>query len=146
MKYQIVLNMKRMLSRNFFTLLLAAFLLSSCATYHISTQSLIQQCASAQKETKVNLFAVVPMVIPGVVTGNNLDHIVVLDKYDKEYTLNITNRTGVRITKKDGTRKTFYFDTMLIQDSMITGKNDHFIGINIKPINLNNIEKIELQN
>ena len=57
----------------------------------------------------------------------------------------VTHRTGVRITKKDGTRKTFYFDTLIVQDSIITGKNDHFIGVSIKPINLNNIEKIELQ-
>ena len=57
----------------------------------------------------------------------------------------VTHHTGVRITKKDGTKKTFYFDTLIIQDSLITGKNDHFIGVDIKPIKLNNIEKIELQ-
>ena len=57
----------------------------------------------------------------------------------------VTHHTGVRITKKDGTKKTFYFDTLIIQDSLITGKNEHFIGVDIKPIKLNNIEKIELQ-
>ncbi|SDC57333.1 hypothetical protein SAMN05216323_103736 [Williamwhitmania taraxaci] len=57
----------------------------------------------------------------------------------------MTRKTGVRITKKDGTRKSFCFDTLLVQDSTITGKNDHFFGVNITPINLNNIEKVELQ-
>ncbi|MEY2830085.1 MAG: hypothetical protein RIQ33_1943, partial [Bacteroidota bacterium] len=42
-------------------------------------------------------------------------------------------------------KTTFYFNTLLIKDSLITGKKDHFLGVNIKPINLNNILKIELQ-
>lgn len=78
-------------------------------------------------------------------TGNSLQQIVVLDKNEKECVIPVTNHTGVRVTKKDGKRKTFYFNTLIIHDSIITGKNDHFIGTNINPIYLNNIEKIELQ-
>ncbi len=69
-----------------------------------------------------------------------------MDKYEKEYILNVTNRTGVRITKKNNTRCTFYFDTLIIQDSIITGCKSHFVGIKINPIKLDNIAKIELQN
>lgn len=86
-----------------------------------------------------------PLIFPGVVTGNSLREVKVLDKNEKECIIPVTNHTGVRVTKKDGERKTFYFNTLMIQDSIITGKNDHFLGTNIKPINLNNIEKIELQ-
>ncbi len=57
----------------------------------------------------------------------------------------MTNRTGVRITKKDGRRKTFYFDTLLIKDSTINGKKSHFDGLDINPIKLDDIAKIELQ-
>lgn len=120
-------------------------IISSCATYHISTKSLLEQLANTQEEKKVVVFVAFPIFFPGVVTGNSLEEIKVLDKNEKEYILDVTNHTGVRITKKDGKRKTFYFNTLIIKDSMITGKNDHFIGTNIKPINLNNIEKIELQ-
>lgn len=126
-------------------LISSSLLLSSCATYHISTQSLIEQLADTQKEKKVTVLVVFPLFFPGVVTGNSLREVKVLDKNEKECIIPVTNRTGVRVTKKDGKRKTFYFNTLIIQDSLITGKNDHFIGINIKPINLNNIEKIELQ-
>ena len=80
-----------------------------------------------------------------MVTGNSLREIKVLNKNEKECVIPVTNHTGVRVTKKDGKRKTFYFNTLIIQDSTITGKNDHFLGVNIKPINLNNIGKIELQ-
>jgi hypothetical protein len=123
----------------------SSLLLSSCTTYHMTTQSLLEQLADTQKEKKVTVLVAFPLVFPGVVTGNSLRQIKVLDKNEKECIIAVTNHTGVRVTKKDGTRKTFYFNTLIIQDSIITGKNDHFIGTNIKPINLNNIEKIELQ-
>jgi hypothetical protein len=33
----------------------------------------------------------------------------VLDKYEQECTIPVSRQTGVRITKKDGSHKTFYF-------------------------------------
>jgi hypothetical protein len=141
------MNVKEMKFKNCLKLSLlgSIFILNSCATYHITTQSLLNQFAETQKEKKVTLFFAFPFFFPGVVTGNSLQQVKVLDKNEKECLIPVTNHTGVRITKKDGKRKTFYFNTLLIQDSIITGKNDHFIGVNIKPINLNNIEIIELQ-
>ena len=130
-------------STTFILFIFIALLLSSCATYHITTESLLQQLANTEKEKKHSLLT--PFFFPGTISGNSLTEVKVLDKTEKEVTLYVTRSTGVRITKKDGKRKTFYFNTLLVQDSMITGKNDHFIGVNIKPINLNNIAKIELQ-
>ncbi len=126
-------------------LISSSILLSSCATYHMTTQSLIEQLTDAQKEKKVTVLVAFPIFVPFVVTGNSLQQVKVLDKNGNEFVIPVTNHTGIRVTKKDGKRKTFYFNTLIIQDSIITGKNDHFIGTNIKPINLNNIEKIELQ-
>jgi len=126
-------------------LLISALFLSGCATYHLSTYSLLEQFADTQKETKVNVIAAYPIFFFGTVTGNNLSEIKCLDKNGQEHIIPVTRGTGIRITKKDGTRNTFYFDTLIIQDSTITGKKDHFFGINVKPINLNDIEKIELQ-
>jgi len=111
----------------------------------MTTQSLIEQLTDTQKEKKVTVLVAFPFFVPFVVTGNSLQQVKVLDKKGKEFVVPVTNHTGIRVTKKDGKRKTFYFNTLIIQDSIITGKNDHFIGTNIKPINLNNIEKIELQ-
>ena len=123
----------------------SAVVLSSCSTYHLTTQSLIEQMAETREQKKeVYLFAP-PFFVPFSVTGNSLKEIKVLDKNEKETTFPVTNHTAIRITKKDGKKKNFYFNTLLIKDSVIVGKNDHFIGTNIKPINLNNIDKIELQ-
>jgi len=130
---------------NFVQLVIVAILMSGCATYHITTESLIKQLAETHEEEKTTILVAPPIFVPFTVTGNSLYQIKVLDKNEIECIIPVTNHTGVRITKQDGTRKTFYFNTLIIKDSLITGKNDHFIGVNIKPINLNKIEKIELQ-
>ena len=127
-------------------LVLTSILLTGCTTYHLTTESLLQQFADVHPETKRNFIIAFPLIFPGIVTGNSLTEVKVLDKNNKEHIIPVTNHTGVRITKKDGTRKTFYFDTLLIKDSTINGKKSNFIGINITPIKLNEIEKIELQN
>jgi hypothetical protein len=126
-------------------LFVSSFMMTSCMTYHITTQSLLQQLANTQPEKKINILVAFPIVFPGIVNGNSLTEVKVLDNHEHETIIPVSRQTGVRITKKDGTRKTFYFDTLLVQDSTITGKNDHFFGVNITPINLNNIDKIELQ-
>jgi hypothetical protein len=124
---------------------LSTLFLFGCSTYHLTTGSLLQQFANVHSEKKINIIFVFPFIFPGTVTGNTLTKIKVVDQNNKEQTIPVTKHTGVRITKKDGTKKTFYFDTLLIQDSTINGKRSHFVGLDIKPIKLDDIEKIELQ-
>jgi len=131
--------------KTFALLLLCTILFTGCATYHMSTQSLLEQFSNSRKEEKINYIIAFPFFIPFTVTGNNLRQVTCLDKYEKEHVIGVTNHTGIRITQKDKTRKTFYFDTLIIQDSTINGAKSHFIGLGIKPINLNSIDRIEIQ-
>ncbi len=117
---------------------------SICASYHISLESLIQQLADNPNEKKVNLIIAFPLVFPGIVTGNSLREIHVLDKNDKDVILPVTNRTAIKVIFKDGKDKLFYFDTLVIQDTTITGKFDHFFGVKVKPIPFNMISKIQI--
>jgi hypothetical protein len=127
-------------------LILSIFFFSNCSwKYYLTTQSLVEQFADSKQEEKVTFFVVFPLIFHGVVTGNSLQEIKVLDKNETDKIISITRHTGVRIIKKDGTKSTFYFNTLIIQDSTITGKKEHFFGTNIKPINLNDIEKIEIK-
>src|SRR5579863_9216351 len=105
--------------------LLAVLLLSSCATYQLSTQSLVQQMADTHPEKKYIYSPNLPF-IPFSVDGNSLHELKCVDKNGKEYTIPVTNRTQVRVTLTDGSRKTFYFNTLLLQDSTITGSKTHF--------------------
>jgi hypothetical protein len=135
------------MSKPFFgSLILFVIILSSCNTYHLSNQSLLEQFAGSSTEKKTIFLIIPPYVFfPGVVNGNDLKTIKCSDKNGKEKTIDITNRTGVRITKTDGTKTTFYFNTLLLRDSTITGSKTHFFNAQIKPINLGDIGKIEIQ-
>lgn len=119
-------------------------LLASCATYQVSTQSLVQQMTDTKPEKKFIYSPNLPF-IPFSVEGNDLKTIQVLDKNGKESSIGITNRTSVRITKNDSSHTTFYFNTLLIKDSTITGSKTHFFEAHIRPIPLRSIAKIEIQ-
>ncbi|MCW3121961.1 MAG: hypothetical protein JWQ38_1453 [Flavipsychrobacter sp.] len=126
--------------------LMLMVLLSSCATYHLSTESLLRQFANTQEEKKITVFIAPPFfVFPGVVDGNSLSAITVLDKKEQPHTFPVTRHMGVRITKNNGKRKTFYFNTLLLEDSTIVGSQTHFFNARIKPIKFADIKKIELQ-
>jgi len=83
--------------------------------------------------------------IPFSVEGNSLHQLKCVDKNGKEITIDLTNRTSVRITLADSSRKTFYFNTLLLKDSTIAGSKTHFFEMHIKPILLKDVVKIEVQ-
>jgi uncharacterized lipoprotein YajG len=132
------------MKKSLLALLLMPLLLTGCATYHLSTESLVQQFADTKPEKK---YAYEPTLffIPFSVTGNDLQTIKCLDKDGKETTIALTNRTSVRITLADSSRTTFYFNTLLIKDSTISGSKTHFFEAHIRPIKLRDVVKIELQ-
>jgi hypothetical protein len=127
-----------------FLYLFAPLLLTGCATYHLTTESLVQQMADTQPEKKYTYMPSFPF-IPFSVDGNSLHQLKCLDKNGKETSIDVTNRTSVRITLADSSRKTFYFNTLLIKDSTLSGSKTHFFEMHIKPINLRDVVKIEVQ-
>lgn len=121
-----------------------SLLLTSCATYHLSTESLVQQMADTKPERQYIYSPNLPF-IPFSVDGNSLHQLKCVDKNGKETTIDVTNRTSVRITLADSSHKTFYFNTLLLKDSTITGSKTHFFEMHIKPILLRDVVKIEVQ-
>jgi hypothetical protein len=137
-------------------LLFSSFLPPACATYHISTQNLVEQMANSGTGKKtLGEFPITPLIhfnkfsvivfYEGSVNGNDLRTVTCLDKNDKAMTLNVDNRTSVRITRVDHSRVTFYFNTLLIRDSTITGSKTHFFEAHITPVMLKDVSKIEIQ-
>lgn len=125
-------------------LLTAPLLLTGCATYHLTTESLVQQMANTQPEEKFIYAPTLPF-IPFSVEGNSLHQLTCLDKNGKEVTFDVTNRTSVRLTLADSSRTTFYFNTLLLKDSTISGSKTHFFEMHIKPVKLRDVVKIEVQ-
>ncbi len=119
---------------------IALWLLSGCATYHISVESLQEQMGRAHKQDKENLLIPVYNI-----EGNSIRTLRVLDKNEHEYRLGVNKHTGIRIRKKDGKKVSFYFDTLLVTDSTITGSKTHLFNAKIKPIPFSEVSKMELQ-
>jgi hypothetical protein len=79
------------------------------------------------------------------ITTNNIRTLEVIDKNGIKKTINVSIRTGIKITTNDGKSKTFYFDSMFIENNCVIGQNTHFFNWPIKPIPFENIIKIEVQ-
>ncbi len=124
---------------------LITLVMTSCANYHITTESLLEQLQMADHESPINDMIPFRVEIANTVYGNTLSKIKVLDHKQHECVIPITNETGLRITKKDGSSELFYFDTLLLQDSSMTGKSRRFYCEYIQPILLSSIQKIEVQ-
>jgi hypothetical protein len=103
-----------------FGIIISAILLSGCATYFMTPQSL-QSVLEKGKPTHLN----------------------VVDKDGKEVVIEPTIHTGIRITKKDDSRQTFYFVTAYLKDSSIMGSQSAIFDIPIKPIKVSDIKKVE---
>jgi hypothetical protein len=112
-------------------------LLTGCAAYQVSTSSLSNQLTS-------NTVSKGYLLAKDAVKGNDLKTIKCIDKNGKEKEIVITNRTGVRITKNDNSKTTFYFNTLLVNDSSITGSKTHFFNAKVAPIKFSDISKIEI--
>jgi hypothetical protein len=123
---------------NIALLILALFFFSGCSTYHISTQNFLENFKDSSIVGRGYFF-------PDAVKGNALVSIKVKDNKGNEQVLGITDRTQVRITKQDHSRTTFYFNTIVLKDSSITGSKTHFFNAQIKPIPFSDISNIEIQ-
>jgi hypothetical protein len=122
-------------------------MLTSCQTYHIGRQELLEQFANSPTEKKQMPLpiGIMGLFFPGVVDGNALTDVKVYDKTGKPVIIHLTDHTGVRITKSDSSRVTFMFNTFQIKDSTITGSKSHFVEWRFTPIKLKDVVRIEVQ-
>ena len=74
--------------------IISVTILTSCAAYQLSTQSLSDQLTG-------NTVSKGYLLATNAVKGNDLKTIKCMDKNGKEKEITVTNRTGVRITKTD---------------------------------------------
>ena len=125
--------------------LLFGILISGCSTYYLSPDSLRSQIQSAVPKEGTYFYSPGGLFLFNKSTLNGIRKIIVKDKDGNEKTLQVTQRTGIRIFKKDGDYSTFYFDTLFLLDSTIVGDRTHFFPSKIKPIPFKDITKIELQ-
>jgi len=112
-------------------------LMTGCAAYQVSTKSLSEQLTG-------NVMDKGYFTATDSIRGNDLKVIKCIDKNGKTKEIAVTNRTGVRIIKNDGSKTTFYANTLLFKDSAIYGSKTHFFNAPVKPIKLVDISRIEI--
>ena len=128
------------------SLLALAILMISCKTYTISPENFKKQINDSNTKNikdvevndPINKFSSIKY------KANSLKY---LNVYDKNGTLKFVQNSPsveIRVTLKDGTRKTFYLDTVTLENDTLKGEKSKILGLENK-VSFKEIVKIEVQ-
>ncbi len=127
-------------------ILLSLFIVVSCKTYTIPTDSFKEQF------TKTELFETKEVQINNPLTygnlsykANNITNLVVRDKEGNSLTIPNSPSLEMRVTHKNGKRYIFYFDTVVLENDTLKASRSRFIPSLTKSIPMDSIAKIEVQ-
>jgi hypothetical protein len=141
----LVPNQRKKSCQKAMAIVLSCFLLVSCSTYYLTPENLRTQISEAVPAEGTFIFTTGGLFLFKKMMNNGIRTLVVTDKDGKEKRLNVTQRTQIRIHKKDGDYSTFYFDTLYFHNNTVVGQRTHFFPSEIKPIPFEDITKIEIQ-
>ncbi|MEO9548429.1 MAG: hypothetical protein ABJE97_07935 [Maribacter dokdonensis] len=124
----------------------ALFLIISCKTYTIPTESFREQMkntnSSTMKDVKVNN----PLTFGNIsYSANNINRIVVEDKDGNKTYLNNSGSIEMRVTHKNGKKFHMYFDTVILENDTLKGGRSRFVQSLKRQIPMDSIAKIEVQ-
>ncbi|PWT72361.1 MAG: hypothetical protein C5B59_15940 [Bacteroidetes bacterium] len=126
--------------KNTITLILIILTLSACVTttYHVTTESMLQQFANLHADTRQTFVVDSPLVFPGAVTGGVLSELDVLDAKGNEHTILVKNNTALLITTRNGRQEIYHFSNLILQNNTLYGKYssvklDDIIKIEVTP-------------
>ena len=107
------------------TIVAISFLFTSCASFTLSKESLLQQLKEHQKIEKQRNFNSMGMDY----YSNNLTKIKCVDKNGQEVWLSPGKNMNFKITKlSDNKTVTMYFDTVLLQNDTLYGLKSRIVG------------------
>jgi len=127
---------------------IASLSLFSCKTYTIAVdsfrQQMIQTGSGELKEVEVqnplpNTFSNIKYL------ANTLKFIKVVDKKGQVVELENSPKLEMRVTRKNGKKTVFMFDTVIVENDTIKGSRSRIIQSLTKEIPLSMVEKIQIQ-
>jgi hypothetical protein len=129
---------------------LMMLLLTSCSTYYMTSSSLKEQLQKIDPNKIEDSYDFRLGLVGVALKGgenfyNGIESVKCTDKNGNEKNLKITTNTGIRLTDSTGRKQTLYFDSLFLRDSLIYGSKSHFITLPVDPMNIDNLEKIEIQ-
>lgn len=130
------------LSFGVFVVSLSSLFFASCATYHMTKEEFYAQIAAGDSRDVASShpagFAY------NRYTTNGVRTIRCLDKNGKPASFESSPRVEVRITTTANKKRMFYFDTILLEDSVFSGMNSRILGTR-RSVRYIDIKKVELQ-
>jgi hypothetical protein len=138
------------MKKYFILMNLMMLLLTSCSTYYMTSSSLKEQLQKIDPNKIEDSYDFRLGLVGVALKGgenfyNGIESVKCTDKNGNEKTLKITTNTGIRLTDSTGRKQTLYFDSLFLRDSLIYGSKSHFITLPVDPMNIDKLEKIEIQ-
>ncbi len=123
-----------------------SFLILSCSTYTIPTESFRKQMVKANsgntKEVEINN----PLTYSNITySSNNIKKLEVLDKDGRKSYLENSPSIEMRVTHKNGKKYTLYFDTVILENDTLKGGRSRFVQGLTRAIPMDSIVKIQVQ-
>jgi len=125
-------------------LLLVLLVFSGCKSYTIPIDSFKEQFKNINTENYRMVKTENPFGIVSEYKANPIDKIICFDKNNKKVLLRNSPSIEIKFTTKDHKKKTFYFDRIFLNDTIVIGDMSRFINYK-KGIPIDNIIKIEVQ-
>lgn len=101
------------------------FLLTSCATFTLSNESLITQLQQNQKVYEIKNLSSLGVNYP----SNGLEKIECINSKNQKVSLYPSKNVSFQIVKKSSNQKiTIYFDTMILQNDTLFGLKSRILG------------------
>jgi hypothetical protein len=133
--------MKTLKTKNIISTVLITLFLSSCSTFTITKESLVQQLNENQNISKTSN----PISLGTEYYSNNLQKIKCTDKDGKEVHLFTAKNMNFIITKTStGKTLNLYFDTVYFKNDTLFGLKSRILG-GKRNIPINDVSKIMIQ-
>ena len=124
--------------------LLILLVFSGCKSYTIPLDSFKEQFKNINTENYRMVKTENPFGIVSEYKANPIDTIICFDKNNKKVLLRNSPSIEIKFTTKDHKKRTFYFDSVFLNDTIVVGDMSRFINYK-KGIPIDNIIKIEVQ-
>lgn len=122
------------------------FAINSCTTYTIPTESFKTQFSKFDSIQKRERVINNPLTYGTIkYMTNNILMISAIDKNEKPTSIRNSASLEMRITKKNGKKNVFYFDTVSLENDTLKGCQSRFQPNLRKEIPFDDIIKIEIQ-
>ncbi|WP_338378279.1 hypothetical protein [uncultured Flavobacterium sp.] len=127
-------------------LLAVVLIFYSCTTYTIPVESFKAQFSKFDTIQKRERVISNPLTYGNLkYMTNNILMINVIDKNNNPLTIRNSPSLEMRITKKNGKKNVFYFDTVTLENDTLKGSQSRFLPNLKKEIPFDHIFKIEIQ-